>query len=63
MLGAKTQDSVTVVIAGELDHFAAVFRQRDLEAVRLGLEQSERVMDILSRARAHCGLTFAADKR
>ena len=47
----------------ELDHFAAVFRQRDLEAVRLGLEQSERVMDILSRARAHCGLTFAADKR
>ncbi|WP_071429232.1 Gfo/Idh/MocA family protein [Angelakisella massiliensis] len=47
----------------ELDHFVSAFERHDLDAVRRGLEQSERVMDILCRARMHCGLRFAADEQ
>ena len=38
MLGAKTQDSVTVVIAGELDHFAAPQIRKRLDELLEDLE-------------------------
>lgn len=46
MLGAKTQDSVTVVIAGELDHFAAPQIRKRLDELLEDQTVTHLVLDL-----------------